>query len=53
MRIQYMNLISKDNTTAVIEVFGLSKKEPHKSTSLTGTFVKNPEGVWKLSSINN
>ena len=53
MRVQYMNLISKDNTTAVVEVFGLSKEEPHGSTSLTGTFTKNTDGVWKLSSIGN
>lgn len=53
MRVRYMNLISKDNNTAVVEVFGLSKSKPHKNISLTGTFIKNVDGIWKISSVKS
>ncbi|NME82256.1 hypothetical protein [Clostridium sp. SM-530-WT-3G] len=45
--------MSKDNNTAVVEVFGLSKSKPHKNTSLIGTFTKTDAGIWKLSSVDN
>lgn len=48
-----MDLISKENNTAVVEVFGLSKAKPHRSTFLKGTFIKDESGVWKLNSVEN
>ncbi|MDO5515963.1 MAG: hypothetical protein Q4F66_00305 [Clostridium sp.] len=48
-----MDLVSRENNTAVVEVFGLSKSKPHGSTSLTGIFVKNADGVWKLISVES
>ena len=53
MRVQHISLISKDNNTAIVEVSGLSKSKPHKSTLLTGTFTRNSDGIWKLSSVES
>lgn len=53
MRVQYMNLISKEDNSAIVEVFGLSKSEPHGSTTLKGKFIKDNSGVWTLQSIES
>jgi len=53
MRVQHMSLISKDNTTAIVEVSGLSKTPPHKNTSFTGNFKKRSNGIWELCSVDN
>lgn len=53
MRVQYMNLISKEGNTAVVEVYGLSKSKPHGSITLKGTFLKDELGVWTLHSVES
>ena len=51
LRVQKMSLIYCDGETAIVEAFGLSKSEPHKSISLKGSFKKNNNKSWYLEKI--
>lgn len=48
MRVQHITLLFNDNTSAVVEVSGLSKDEPHYQTTIKGTFKKGSFNSWKL-----
>lgn len=52
LRVKNITLISCDDNTAVIEVYGLSKNKPHKSISIRGNFKKNTASSWYLDSIS-
>ncbi len=51
LRVQKMSLIYCDGETAVVEVSGLSKDEPHKNVSLKGSFKKDINKSWYLEKI--
>lgn len=46
--IQKVNLVFKDEDSAIVEVSGLSKKKPHNDTNIKGYLKKTSSGVWKL-----
>jgi len=48
LRVQHITLKYNDNKTVIVEVSGLSKKAPHKETTITGTFKKNSFNFWNL-----
>lgn len=51
LRVQQMSLIYSDGENAMVEVSGLSKKEPHKKTTLKGNFKKNKNNSWILEEV--
>ena len=52
LRVKNITLISCNENTAVIEVYGLSKNKPHKSISIRGNFKKDTTSSWYLDSIS-
>jgi hypothetical protein len=48
LRVQKMALIYCDGETSVVEASGLSKKEPHKTISIKGSFRKDNNKIWHL-----
>lgn len=48
LRVQNINLKYNDNKTVIVEASGLGKKEPHKETTLRGTFKKDSFNSWEL-----
>jgi hypothetical protein len=50
LRVQNISLIFNDTDAAVVEVSGLSKKEPHVNTTLKGFFRKGFMDSWELES---
>ena len=50
VRVQTMTLVFSDNEKAVVQAFGLSKKEPHSMIGIEGHFKKNNLNSWKLES---
>jgi len=51
LRVQKMSLIYCDGETSVVEAYGLSKSEPHKNTSIKGSFRKDNNKSWYLEKI--
>lgn len=51
LRVQHITLIFNDNECAVVEASGLSKENPHKETTIKGTFKKDKFNSWKLTHI--
>lgn len=47
LRVQTMELNFSDGETAVVKVFGLSKKKPHQSTNVE-CHLKKKNNLWKL-----
>ena len=50
VRVKTMNLVFSDKDKAVVQAFGLSKKEPHSMIGVEGHFKKNNSNSWKLES---
>lgn len=50
LRVQNISLIFNDSDAAVVEVSGLSKKEPHVNTKIKGFFRKGFLDSWELES---
>ena len=50
LRIQNISLLFNDSDAAVVEVIGLSKKEPHATTKIKGCFRKGFMDSWELES---
>ena len=50
LRVQNISLIFNDSDAAVVEVSGLSKKEPHTTTKIKGSFRKGFMDSWNLES---
>lgn len=50
LRIQNISLLFKDSDAAVVEVTGLSKKDPHASTTIKGSFRIGFMDSWELES---
>lgn len=50
LRVQHISLIFNDSDAAVVEVSGLSKKEPHANTKIKGCFRKGFMDSWELES---
>lgn len=48
MRVQTMKLVFSDGKSAVVEVFGMGKSEPHATTSIKGHYKKNSFDSWVL-----
>lgn len=48
LRVQNITLVFNDNETAIIEASGLSKSEPHYSTTIKGYYKKGIMNSWKL-----
>jgi len=48
--VKNISLIFNDSDSAVVEVSGLSKKEPHVNTKIKGCFRKGFMDSWELSS---
>ncbi|WP_143316363.1 hypothetical protein [Clostridium sp. HBUAS56017] len=48
LRVQNISLIFNDNKNAIVEVYGLSKNEPHASTKIRGTFKRGALNSWNL-----
>lgn len=46
LRVQKMSLIYFDGETAIVEASGLSKTQPHQTTSVKGSFKKNNQKCW-------
>ncbi|MDR3593946.1 hypothetical protein [Clostridium sp.] len=46
LRVQKMSLVYCDEDTAIVEASGLSKKAPHKSTYIKGSFKKDSNQHW-------
>lgn len=46
LRVQRISLVYYDTDTAIVEAFGLSKKAPHKSTSIKGSFKRDSNDRW-------
>jgi hypothetical protein len=46
LRVQKMSLTYCDEDTAIVEAYGLSKKAPHKSTYVKGSFKKDNNHHW-------
>lgn len=46
LRVKRMSLIYCDGDTAIVEAFGLSKKAPHKSISVKGSFKRDSTRHW-------
>ena len=53
LRVQRMSLIYSDGESAVVEVFGLAKEEPHKEVSIKGNFKKDSHKSWHLDSVQS
>ncbi|PRR82800.1 hypothetical protein CLVI_14370 [Clostridium vincentii] len=50
LRVQNIDLLFNDSDAAVVEVIGLSKKEPHSTTKIKGSFRKGFMDSWNLES---
>lgn len=48
LRVQHITLKFNDNEKAIVEVSGLSKDEPHRQTTIKGTFKKGSLDSWNL-----
>lgn len=48
LRVQHITLKFNDNEKAIVEVSGLSKDEPHRRTTIKGTFKKGSLDSWNL-----